>query len=596
MKIMELGVGCMVDSNSLDRGDRMGFCDYMTLKRTFPNIQYYKVTLRNLIYSLIGSSKLSHKQALSIDKIYEEYRDKLDYTLYDKYILEHKNALLIGVDIDSSLKLIGILEYMFSLLPEFEDNLDDMYKYMLMDVNIFDVVTFKYSIFARCYEVALGDNKNLLEFSKLQNKLKITVFKKEVRVTKPDEMYLNALRQIIFGQDIELFKYTIFGLLGYNGVIDNGAYGSDYQLFYRKDGKNNKLADELIKKYKPIKLEDRRLPYSDMLREAITVVFNSLETDKEIIENTIQTFYSTIGGYIPVSQKGLERIFKCFQQMNNLASVYNLSIEFLNWVENKKNILRNCLLSTSCFLDDEEDIIVEAYSMYFKYTILDYLHKNHLGDIETSLKALKDTYTNAKELSELRNEVELLKYQIAKLNNDNKYLNAQLENKDDKKIHKEYYDLIKGVTTANEKLESELAKEKLKNRELSSKLNNNSSDDNDDDLTNNLDSVVKEVNLQDYKILIIGHQEAYSNAQQLSKVFKSVNFIDGMNSNIDFSKNQMDNVDFVLLQYEFVLHKCTKYLDLAKRCNKPILRLKGTNKDYWLKQMKDEISSLIQQV
>lgn len=586
--MMELGVGCMLDSSTLERQDRMGFCDYMTLKRSLPSdVKYDRVTLRNLIYSLVGSAKFSYKQSLSISKIYDEYVDKIDYNVYDKYVIEHKNALLVGVDINTSLKLLGIMEYMFSLLPEYPDDIDEKFTYLPMDIDYMDVVTFKYSIFSKCYGLDLDDSGSGTEFSRLQNKLLITVFKKVNKVTNPNEMYINAINQIIRGNDIEIFKYTIFGLLAYNGVVDNGAFGSDYQFFYRKDGNNHGVADMLIKKYKPIKLEDINLPYKNILREAVIDVFRVLETDTEVIENTIQTFYYTIGGYIPVSSDSLKCILRSFQQMNNLASVYNLSVEFLSSIDNKKNILRNCLLSASCFFDDEDTIIAEAYSMYFKYALLDYLHKNHLDDIMSNLTALKSTYNSLVELNSMKSELEELRLKVVSLSKDNEKLSKELANKDDKKIHRDYYELIKNISNSNEKLEKELEKEKAKNKELTLKLNGNTEDNT---TTNEINGSVKDsINLKDYKILFIGHPEAYNTVKSLGKHLKDVIFIDAENVNQTISKEQLAGVDFTCLQYQFIGHTSLKYKDMTDKHGIPLIRVKGTNKDSWLKQIAESI-------
>lgn len=590
MQMLDVGIGCMVNAKDLGGLDKMGFCDYGTLKSEMPNTPYTKVTLRNLLYSLIGSSEFSYKHKLGIDKIYNEFKSKINFVKYEKHIIEHKNAFLIGVCTETSLKLVGLLEYMFSLIPEIPDDLDEKYKYLPVLTDYSGTITFMYSVLSdanKDYVSQMG-YVDSSDYIKISNKLRISVFKKATKITKQSDIFIEAIRQIIFGEDIKLINHVIFGLLGYNGVIDNCAFGSDYQFFYRKDGVNEGLADKLMKKYKPVSLFDTKLHYQDIIVPAIYDVYKVLETDKEIVLNSVNTFFHTVGGYIPVSLNGLKRILKNFQQMNNLASVYNLSVEFLSEVGNRKNILRNCVLSASCFNDEEEDIIVEAYSMFFKYALLDYMHKNHISDIDTTLQNLKDAYTSIIELDNTKRELEELRKQVAQLTNDNARLKTQLENKDDKKLHKEYYEMMRNISLTNERLEKELEKEKQKYKSV---IDAQSSEDTKEASK----EVVVEPNadLKNSKILFIGHEMAYSNVCSIEKEFKSVIFIDGMNSNIDVSKSTMESVDYVFIQYEFVTHKCKKHTDLARLCTKPVIRVTGTNKDIWLSQIKEGVKAYL---
>lgn len=588
-----MGVGCMINATQIG-GDRFGFCSYGTLQREMPDCKYDRVTLRNFIYSVIGSTTFPYKYEAGINKIYEEYKDRIDYIEYEKYINEHINALLIGSSIETNLKLIGILEYMFSLLPEVPDNLKSTLDYIAMDTDakrvgfeLIEYVIWRFETYMDVFK-ALGDGtEGLEEFNRLQNKFKISVFKKAPKIESHDTLHLHTLMDIVFCKDIKLIKYALFGLLGYNGVAENGAFGSDYQFYYRKDGVNKGVADKLLKTFKPMSIMDLKIPYESMLYDAVENVYESLEVDREIIYNSVFTFFSTVGGYIPVSQKGLEKLIIVFQRMNNLASAYNLSVEFLNGIQNKKVILRNCLLSASTFFFNEDDIVAEAYTMYFKYAMLEFLYEKHLADISRHLTALKNNYSAMRDLRNMRKELESLQAELTGLRKDKAGLEKELSNRDIKQMHKEYYEIIKTLNNENEKLASELSKEKAKVAELTNVP-----------VVNAVEEAlegVEPIDLKQYKVIIIGHQEAVSNVKAISDYFKSCSFLDGMNPNVDVTKNQMDEIDFVFLQYEFVLHKCTKYTDLARRCKKPILRLKGTNKDFWLAQIDEELRKLIKQ-
>jgi hypothetical protein len=245
---------------------------------------------------------------------------------------------------------------------------------------------------------------------------------------------------------------------------------------------------------------------------------------------------------------------------------------------NREEIFKNCILSCCSSYNDEEEIICKTYELFFTYALLCYLHNTHLKEIEKTVDTLKLEYQNIKQVRDFRLEVDALKLRIKQLENENIRLTKQVEDKSDVKLHKHYYDLLKSETQEKDRLQDELNKVK-------STLT----------VTDRLEPLepLQPLDLSGYSVLFVGHPEAQATANKLNETFHKVEFLDGIEANLSFTVGQMQKVDFVLLQYEFVQHKCSRYLDLARECNKPIIRLKGTNLGYWLSQIDSEIRNYL---
>ena len=567
MNALDITMGYMAGHFEFQSGvGKINFLSKEYLEQFNPET-YKEISLRDLLFSTLGSINFTYRQQEAVNKLYKEYVDDLDFTSIKLYVSKNKDKILPSSDIPTTLKLMALLELAFKDSDSGDFTEFDFDAHVELGCNLYT------------YDLSILNNFFTEEGRRVFNKIKIYVFKNKRPIDIGSE-YFNALYDFINLGKFQISSVLIFSVVAYSGEFNQEICNTDQFNHYAVDDTGVPIANKIIKSLKPFNKSNLEKFWLDNSNRSICEkICKELQVNQIDFMDSIFVIKNTIGYEIKDLDRELTtKIFYIFQYFNNIASNYNLSVSFLSDIQDRLALLKRSFMIATNFYSTEEEIIIYGFYSYFSTALLQYIREKHEINIDRTLDELVSTYEERRNTLNLEAEVERLKMQLSQRDMEISRLNHTLKTKNTDKIHDAYYDSIK--TLSNEIKELTKENESLLDR-----------------LKEKQDEIITEqepkhdIDIRPLKFIVVGHPKAEDTVKKLNKKVSRTYFVDGIAGTATLESNQLKGFDYMIYQWEFLQHKAEKYASQAKSMGVPVIMVRGTNLDYWLKQIQDTLNS-----
>ena len=338
---------------------------------------------RDILFCLLGSCDLNVKQVNAINKIYDEYKHNIDFSSIKDYIINNGACIIPTNNVEAVIKLFGLIEYAcnYCIVPLKEGITlsPEVYKGYL-----------KFNFMPLRGITDVGEN--------IFSKLKMSVFKKKtLDNTKPASVYQDCLYDIIRGNYCLIPQRDIASLFGFAFLLfsksDNVNAAKDLRYsytFFGRDLKSKRLADSIINEIRNVKMTNKNI-YKYLSYDVIKAskkVADVAHLEDLVGVGVLGTVLISMENMFNLTGFNAYKLILNVQYMNNVCGVYNLSLDFLSGIENKRELLEKSIYLAANFNFTEEDIKAESINIYFKLALLEFIKDWHFKNIENVLNSL----------------------------------------------------------------------------------------------------------------------------------------------------------------------------------------------------------------